>query len=310
MFPYSITRKWINPEQSKVAKLTKPYLLFDAGGTLVFPDQPCLIQLARAYGIKLTHEQLFNGYCDLIYTWDHRVRKRGDDFPYNPWPEGYACALLESIGISGPVVKAINQAVETRHRKKSLWTFTFSWVPEALDRLAAQGYRMSVISNSEDPTCEIFEAVGLAHYFEQIFHSAKLGVAKPDPGIFEGALCKLNLQPTDALYIGDIYEVDVRGANAAGIGGIHLDPLGLCADWAGVHLPDIRHLPNWLARYADDPTAFDLFPFICPESLLQCKNRDNALIDWSHSRHSQEHYTALAQYDMAHTAQSRLLVRW
>ena len=257
---------------------SKPYLLFDAGGTLVFPDQPFLMQKIQEHGIELPgdkewdKDKLYDGYYRLIHGLDCQARQQGSDVPYDPWPQGYARALLESMKKGGPAAEAVNQAVQARHRKKSLWTFTFSWIPDTLDRLAAQGYRMSVISNSDDHTGRTLRSTEMAHYFDRVFHSAALGFAKPDPRIFEEVLRRLNLQPADALYIGDLYEVDVRGANAAGIGAIHLDPLSLYneKDWPGVHLPDVRHLPDWLTQYASAPTAFDLFPFRRKSLSLGC----------------------------------------
>jgi FMN phosphatase YigB (HAD superfamily) len=239
----------------------KPYLLFDSGGTLLFPDQVFLNQIAKAHGIELTQEQLYTGYYELIYTLDFQSYKTAYAFSYNPWPHGYALTLLKSMGFQGEAVNRINQAVQARHSRKSLWTFTFDWISQTLKILTRQGYSMSVISNSQDSTRDIFSKVDLACYFEHIFHSAELGVEKPDPRIFEKVLRELNLRPPEVLYIGDIFNADVRGANAAGIGGIHLDPLGKYSDWPGVHLADIRALPGWLTQYVHSPPrAFDLFP--------------------------------------------------
>jgi HAD superfamily hydrolase (TIGR01549 family) len=238
----------------------KPYLLFDAGGTLVFPDQLFLIQLAQKYGVELTEEQLFSGYYRLIHRLDQKARVQGK-LPCDPWlPEGYAYTLFETLDRINTATIAVAQDAETRHHQESLWTFTFKWVPEVLSHLAVQGYRMSVVSNSNGDTDEVFCSLGLAQYFEGIFSSHELGIEKPDPAIFGSVLNKLDLLPADVLYIGDIFEVDVRGANQAGIGALHLDPLGLYDNYPGVHLPDVRHLPGWLARYAAAPFDFDLFP--------------------------------------------------
>lgn len=238
----------------------KPYLLFDAGGTLVFPDQSFLIEQAGLLGITLTHSQLFDGYCRLIYDLDCQARANGGRFSHQPWPRGYVGALLEWLDITGPAGDAILAAGQARHRQKNLWTFTFSWVPETLDRLAAQGYRMSVISNSDGRTDTLLNGAGLRRYLERVYDSYLLGVEKPDPAIFKAALADLKLSPAEALYIGDVFYADVSGANRAGLGCVHLDPGGLYKEWPGVHLPDVRHLPNWLAEYTADPAGFDLFP--------------------------------------------------
>ena len=248
------------PQRNRAGKpQPKPYLLFDAGGTLVFPDQPFLIQKAWEHGIELTHEQLFSGYYQLIYNLDLETRKRGS-FPREPWPQGYAHALFETLGMANAATRALARSTNACHRQRNLWTFTFDWVPETLACLAEQGYRMSVISNSDGRTAEVFRDLGLVYYFESIFDSKILGIEKPDPAIFEWALRELNLQPSEVLYIGDIFEVDVRGANGAGLGGLHLDPLGLYVGWPGVHLTTVRDLPDWLAWYAAIPLTSELFP--------------------------------------------------
>ena len=48
-------------------------------------------------------------------------------------------------------------------------------------------------------------------------NSAVAGVEKPDPAIFRAALTALDVPPDQALYVGDLYEIDVLGANAAGM---------------------------------------------------------------------------------------------
>jgi len=169
-------------------------------------------------------------------------------------------ALFETLGLVNTASQAVARVASKRHRQKNLWTFTFSWIRETLSHLAAQGYRMSVISNSDGRTVKVFDDLNLARHFEHIFDSTLLGTEKPDPTIFKLVLRKLNLQPADVLYVGDIFEVDVYGANQAGVGALHLDPLDLYAGWPGVHLPDVRHLPEWLDRYAAAPLEFNLFP--------------------------------------------------
>ncbi len=175
-------------------------------------------------------------------------------------PQSYMYNLLEMFGVDGPAVEAIVQACRIRDNQKSLWSFSFDWVGQTLERLAGEGYRMSVISNADGRAKETLDKAGLAGYFERVFDSTILGVEKPDPAIFEIALAELKLPASEAIYSGDVYSIDVVGANRAGLGCLHLDPLSLYHDWPGVHLPDVRHLPDWLARYTLDPLGFDLFP--------------------------------------------------
>jgi len=260
IYSYSRGQERAERKQNRADRLRpKPCLLFDAGGTLVFPDQSFLVQQARKQGIELTDTQLFHGYYWLIYALDSQAHRQSGKLP-TPWGRGYAYALLETLGVAGPATDAIAKAFEERHRRKNMWTFTFPWVRKVLSDLATQGYRMSVISNSDGRTYQVFYDLGMAHYFERIFDSKNLGVEKPKPAIFRTALRELNMSPAHTLYIGDIFYADVIGANWAGLGGIHLDPLGLYTDWPGIHLRDVCDLPGWLSNHDVHSVNSDLFP--------------------------------------------------
>ena len=50
-----------------------------------------------------------------------------------------------------------------------------------------------------------------------IIDSHIVGVAKPDPRIFQIALERIGVGPDEARFAGDIYSIDVEGARAAGI---------------------------------------------------------------------------------------------
>jgi len=63
----------------------------------------------------------------------------------------------------------------------------------------------------------LLQGAGLADYFEFVVDSAELGVEKPDPRIFHAATGRLELPPAACAYVGDIYEIDVLGARAAGL---------------------------------------------------------------------------------------------
>jgi putative hydrolase of the HAD superfamily len=98
--------------------------------------------------------------------------------------------------------------------------------PAALTRLRAAGFRLAVVSNSDGRAEEALEAAGVLGQFEFVVDSQLVGVEKPDPAIFELALRRMGLTPSEGLYVGDIYEVDVVGARRAGLDVILLDPHG------------------------------------------------------------------------------------
>jgi putative hydrolase of the HAD superfamily len=83
-----------------------------------------------------------------------------------------------------------------------------------------------VVSNSDGRVEEALRAADLLRYFDVVIDSALVGVEKPDPAIFRAALEALDVEPGDALFVGDLYEVDVVGAQAAGMSGVLLCPGG------------------------------------------------------------------------------------
>jgi len=238
--------------------LEKPYLLMDAGGTTVFPNPGIIIEFAQNYGIHLTDEKLHEGYYRLINLLDTQ-----EPFPRNPWPVGYTQALFDVLKLSTPEVKKVVLDVNNYHKHNSLWTFTYPWVYTTLSKLRKLGYRMSILSNSDGRTKQIFDELNLSQYFEHIFDSKDLNCEKPDRRIFDIVLDQLDINPKGILYIGDIYKVDVLGANRAGIGGVHLDPLQLYRSRPGIHIDNITFLESWLASYLNYPAGFTpkLFPF-------------------------------------------------
>jgi putative hydrolase of the HAD superfamily len=68
------------------------------------------------------------------------------------------------------------------------------------------------------------EAAELLEFFEVVIDSALAGVEKPDPAIFHAALEALGVPARDALYVGDLYDVDVLGARAAGMDAVLFAP--------------------------------------------------------------------------------------
>jgi HAD superfamily hydrolase (TIGR01549 family) len=238
--------------------MNKPYLFFDAGGTLAFPDFPYITRIASSAGLELSPEQLFQAHCAMILDLDQRAQSSGH--LADPFPNGYVRTLLNPLVSQPAILDTIVPLILERDRTQSLWTTTHPWVSATLDSLKAAGYGMSVISNSDGRVGEILSSLGLRPYFDQVFDSHALGVSKPSRRIFQIALQTLDIQPEEALYIGDVYYIDVWGANQAGLGCIHLDPQEYYQGWPGVHLPTVAHLPAMLAHYRHRPDNFNLHP--------------------------------------------------
>jgi putative hydrolase of the HAD superfamily len=93
----------------------------------------------------------------------------------------------------------------------------------ALDALARRGIKLGVVSNFEPWLQDVLVLEGVDHLFAAVAISGKLGVAKPDPEIFEYALEQAGAAPGATVHVGDQPVSDVDGARAVGITPVLID---------------------------------------------------------------------------------------
>ncbi len=102
-------------------------------------------------------------------------------------------------------------------------TEQLTMIPNAdtiLKKLKAAGLIIGLISNSIFPEkyhLGEMERFGLLKYFDFTIFSSSVGVRKPGKAIFEMALNKANVEPSEAIFIGDRFDADVAGAANSGI---------------------------------------------------------------------------------------------
>lgn len=78
--------------------------------------------------------------------------------------------------------------------------------------------RLAVITNgASDTQRAVLRALGIQERFDAVIVSGEVGVAKPEPRIFQLALDSLGVRPDQAWHVGDNLHVDVAGARAAGL---------------------------------------------------------------------------------------------
>ena len=95
---------------------------------------------------------------------------------------------------------------------------------KALQRARDAGLIVGVISNSNGSVQRALEEAGLAAHLQFVIDSSVVGIAKPDPRIFELGVRAAGTTPEETVYVGDSYFVDVVGARRAGLGAVLFDP--------------------------------------------------------------------------------------
>ena len=93
----------------------------------------------------------------------------------------------------------------------------------SLDRLAGAGMRLAALSNFDERLPRLLGALDLAQRFEAIVASADVGLAKPNPAIFEILLRRFEVAADAAVHIGNSAREDVEGAEAAGLQALLVD---------------------------------------------------------------------------------------
>jgi HAD superfamily hydrolase (TIGR01549 family) len=106
-----------------------------------------------------------------------------------------------------------------------------SVVPEdvrrTLPQLKQAGYILGVISNRDKPFHDLLDDHGIGEFFDFSLAAGEVNVFKPDPGVFEHGLRRVNLSAKEAAYVGDNYYADVVGSRRAGLQPVLYDPLGI-----------------------------------------------------------------------------------
>lgn len=218
-------------------------VLFDAGNTLVFLDYVRLAEgVGSALGLALTGEELSQHAAAASRAMEQAA---GTD-------QHRAAAFLEALFLLGGVPRErlgqVRDCLTRMHRERHLWSSIAEQSVESLQRLRAAGLRLGVVSNSDGRVEQALEAAGLREYFDVVIDSALAGVEKPDPRIFHAALDALGVAPEEALYVGDLYEVDVLGARAAGMDAVLLGKPEPGASPNCRVVVSIEHLVNDLLR--------------------------------------------------------------
>ncbi len=97
-------------------------------------------------------------------------------------------------------------------------------------------YKLHIITNGFDQVQHVKLAVAkLTEYFDVIITSEQVGVRKPDAKIFAYALAKAGAKPEESIMIGNDLEVDVLGAEKAGIQGVYFNVAKLKHNESVVH---------------------------------------------------------------------------
>jgi len=204
-------------------------VVLDAGGVLVLPDPAAFRRALAAIGLAPDDET-----CHRAHYVGMRELDRVGAPPWRPVDIELALALgvpesdleevIEDIGrvfTDEPFVPAVDARA-------------------ALGSIAAAGHPFAIVSNSNGTMERLLASHGICSADGSpgadlpraaiVIDSHVVGVEKPEPAIFDFALEALGVPADRCVYVGDTVHFDVRGARAAGLHPLHIDPYSFCGE--------------------------------------------------------------------------------
>lgn len=201
-------------------------VLFDAGNTLICLDFPLIARLLEGAGVTLTADELaraeYHGRRAINATLGTSAPGTDSSRAYR-----YFSAILEGAGIAAGAIGPLFEIIRAHNATQGLWRVVPPGGRAALEALKSRGIALGVISNADGRVAAQLAAAGLSDVLDFVIDSHQVGVEKPDPRIFRMGLERAGVAPADAVYVGDMYMIDVVGARGAGLPGVLVDPLWL-----------------------------------------------------------------------------------
>lgn len=220
-------------------------LFLDAGGVLVVPNWQRISDTMAARGVDVSAAQLEAADPYARRDLDVGMGKHASD-QQRGWE--YFNLVLEYAQVApSDATGAALAELQAYHAVNNLWEWIPDGVADALERLRGLGLKLVVVSNANGRLKFLLERLGLASRLDLMFDSFEEGVEKPDPRLFRIAMDRAGAAPETTMHVGDLYNVDVEGARAAGLHAMLLDPHDLYGDFDCDRVRSLGELADRLA---------------------------------------------------------------
>ena len=229
-------------------------LFLDVGNTLLSIDFELIGARLSRHGFEVGAEALARAEAAARPLVSRRVARGASTEGFDAF-HFYIETVLQGLeDLPRPDIEALAASLAREIKRDVptpvLWSRRLDGVEASLTRFLSAGLTLVAVSNSDGTAEDSLVRAGLREPFHAVVDSHIVGVEKPAPGIFQHALRLVDAQAARTLHVGDLYDIDVVGARAAGLHGLLLDPHG---DWAHVDCPRIPDLPSLANRL--DPTG-------------------------------------------------------
>jgi putative hydrolase of the HAD superfamily len=224
-------------------------VLLDVGGVFLVPSRDRLVDALGELIKTLSDTQCDRAHFEGIHALD------GANVPGDGQRRIYLNGYLSSIGMPEDRREAAIDRLIPLWSGPSLdlWRRILSGSIAGLRNLYHANVPLGIVSNSDghveeqlvrNKICQVGPGQGVP--VRTIVDSGVVGVAKPDPTIFDYALPSLSLDSSDIIYVGDSVNFDIRSAEAAGMTPLHFDPFNLCQETDHLHVAQVGDVLHYV----------------------------------------------------------------
>ena len=227
-------------------------VVFDIGGVFLVPHPAPVREVLAPVGLALLDDDAFHR---AHYRGVHAVAALHIDETDPAFWTRYIEVYLDEIGVGADHVAACLAAWPMLHERPvhETWRWVQQHNVDALARFVAAAMPLAIVSNNDGTAPEQMRDFGVCQVGPGpfvsvviIIDSASVGVAKPNPIIFRPALEALGTAAARTLYVGDTVHADVKGARAAGMPVVQIDPYDYHAGFDHARVPHLDALADLL----------------------------------------------------------------
>jgi putative hydrolase of the HAD superfamily len=167
------------------------------------------------------------------------------------WHEGYRASQTGSLAAAyealGVPAEHVAEHVAARHEFGRTALRLRNGAAEVLARLRERGVKLGLITVCSEEVPAAWPETELAGLFDAETFSSSCGLMKPDPEIYLATVAALDVEPRNALFVGDGANDELAGAARVGLTPVLFTPNGppqwrALAGWRGLRITSLAQV--------------------------------------------------------------------
>ena len=138
--------------------------------------------------------------------------------------------MLQQLG-ADPAPELVAELAETETAGWARAVTLYSETVPTLGALRERGFGLGLISNCSAQAGAVLHRIGLAEQFDSVVLSCEVGIAKPDPAIFEHACRALGVRPEESMFVADGAFKELDAAHTLGMVAVKIEQAHQSGDY-------------------------------------------------------------------------------